>query len=972
MKCNLGKLIAVAFSLALAVTFALPASAQVYTGRIDVTLEDATGGRLPGASVDLTGPVIQSQTTDSQGQAHFLNLSVGTYTVKATLPGFNPYNNTNVQVVSNTAVPLDVKMAVAGAVETVNVTAATPLIDIKKQTITTNVTLEELQSVPSARDPWVIMQSVPSVYMDRVNVGGSESGQQSNYNAKGAMQADNTWAIDGVPVTDMGATGSSSFYYNFDSFQEMAITTGGADAQNSTGGVQLNMILKKGANTPHGDASIYFSNDSTQDVNISPTLAAAVGNNNPKIPNSNKGNRTDLYRDAGFDLGGPVVKDRLWAWGQVAQTNIRLFSLAGAPDETIFKTRSFKLDGQASNDVRGNFTFYYNNKLKFGRGASPQHPAETTWDQSGLGGGTKYFKGEGNFVGGQRLFASIKVAHVKGGFQLIAEGGDRDFYQDENGVWHNSFYNYASDRPQDYVGGDGSYFAGKHEVKFGASWRSNPVTTGQTSPASRIWTLHDQVYPRVTAEAARDTQLASEAKYVSAFVTDTVLLDRLTLTGGLRFDRQTSGLAQSSIPGVTGIASLPAINSPAVPNAYRFNNVTPRVGATYALDAAHKTIARASYAMFASQLPGTQANFISPIQYAYAYYNAIDRNGDHIAQLSEILFNEGLQGYSGFDPTDPLRLTSVNKVDPNVKAPRTHEALVGVDRELMPNLAFSATFTWRRMNDMLWQPLIGVKSTDYVQTGTLSGTLPELGSYSVPLYALRASAVPPGGGQFSTNRAGYHQRFVGLEMQLTKRMSDRWMGRLGFSTNSWTEHLDDPSVAIIDPTKAPAPDVGSRPFAGPQIDRGQVVRSATGSGKSGIYMVAPRYQIIANGLYQAPWGFNFGASVGTQQGYAEPFFQTRVSTGDPLGRKTVLLAPNADAFRLPAVTSMGARVEWKGTLAGRYNVALDLDVFNVFNSDTILGKQFDARFSMTSPTGFGQVLEIMNPRVARLGVRFFF
>jgi TonB-dependent Receptor Plug Domain. len=75
------------------------------------------------------------------------------------------------------------------------------------------------------------MQTVPTVYMDRVNVGGAESGQQSNYNAKGANEKDNTWSIDGVPITDMGATGSSAFYYDFDSFQEMAVTTGGADAR---------------------------------------------------------------------------------------------------------------------------------------------------------------------------------------------------------------------------------------------------------------------------------------------------------------------------------------------------------------------------------------------------------------------------------------------------------------------------------------------------------------------------------------------------------------------------------------------------------------------------------------------------------------------------------------------------------------------------------------------------------------------
>src|SRR5205823_575900 len=247
--------------------------------------------RLPGVTVDLTGPVNQTQVTDTQGQAHFLNLPVGTYSLKTNLPGFNPYSNTNLQVVSGVAVNLPIRLAVAGTAETITVTAATPVIDIKKETTTTNVTIDELQNIPSARDPWVVMQTVPTVYMDRVNVGGSESGQQSNYNAKGASGTDNTWAIDGVPVTDMGATGSSAFYYDFDSFQEMAITTGGADAQNATGGVQLNMVLRKGQNTPHGDARTYFENQKLQSVNISPSLAEALGNT------TGKGNRTDRYFD---------------------------------------------------------------------------------------------------------------------------------------------------------------------------------------------------------------------------------------------------------------------------------------------------------------------------------------------------------------------------------------------------------------------------------------------------------------------------------------------------------------------------------------------------------------------------------------------------------------------------------------------------------------------------------------------------
>ena len=64
-------------------------------------------------------------------------------------------------------------------------------------------TREALQELPSARDPWVVLQTIPGVIVDRVNVGGSESGQRSNYMAKGASSDENTWTLDGVVITDM-------------------------------------------------------------------------------------------------------------------------------------------------------------------------------------------------------------------------------------------------------------------------------------------------------------------------------------------------------------------------------------------------------------------------------------------------------------------------------------------------------------------------------------------------------------------------------------------------------------------------------------------------------------------------------------------------------------------------------------------------------------------------------------------------
>src|SRR5438270_5484278 len=419
MTGTFGKLAAGCAALALTLGFAATASAQVFTGRIDVVVEDSTGGRLPGVNVDLTGPVNQTQVTDAQGEAHFLNLPVGLYGLKASLSGFNTFINTSVQVATGAATPVTVRLAVAGTAETVNVTAATPIIDIKRETTTTNVTLEELQNIPTARDPWVVMQTVPTIFVDRVNVGGSESGQQSNYLGKGSVGSDNTWSIDGVPITDMGSAGSTPTYYDFDMFQEMSITTGGANAQNPTPGVQLNLVLKKGSNTPHGNARYYFENQGLQANNMDPTLARTIGGTNPECISSNFtkhcGNRTDSYKDYGFDLGGPILKDKLWAWGTIGKTNPRILTLLGTPDETILKNYAFKADGQANPNLRGNFTFFEGNKEKFGRGASPTHPPETTWNQSAP---TKYYKGEGNLVAGQNLCVAHRSAHTSRGCSL--------------------------------------------------------------------------------------------------------------------------------------------------------------------------------------------------------------------------------------------------------------------------------------------------------------------------------------------------------------------------------------------------------------------------------------------------------------------------------------------------------------------------------------------------------------------------
>jgi hypothetical protein len=950
--------------------FAVPSAAQVYTGRIDVTVTDSSGAILPGATVDLSGPQTATAPTDAKGEAHFLNLAPGTYTVVASLTGFNQYTNRNVVVATGAAVPLRAMLAVGDITQTVEVTAESPVIDPRRAATTTNVTNDELQQIPSARDPWVVLQTVPGVIVDRVNVGGAESGQQSNYQAKGAASGENTWNIDGIAITDMSALGSSPTYYDFDMFQEMNVTTGGADLQNPTPGVALNFVLKSGTNSYRGSSRIYYEDESMQANNLPDDLRASLGGT------TGKGNRISNYKDYGFELGGPIVRDRVWAWGAYGKTDVTLLTLQNTPDQTILDNRSFKATGQVTEEFRANFTFFRGDKLKYGRGAGATRPPETTWDQSGP---ATLYKGEGNLVIGNNLFLTGRYAYVDGGFALTPQGGlSTPYYTDDAGSIRGSYVHYETVRPQRNASFDGNVFRGRNEIKFGFGWRTADVDSTSIVPgSSRIVTYHDG-YPNMTAEVTvwNDTTSAS-GTYMNGYIGDTISWDRLTLNAGIRWDRQgasVNSLSQTGNP--TLPALLPDLTSTGRDDVIVWNSITPRVGLSYALDEARKTLLRGSYGAFASQLNATAGNFLSTVAYRGVYfYGVTDLNGNRVVDPAEIsgrqcndaIANAGACSYYGFDVDNPGNVGEPIHSVGDYKTPITHEFQFGVDREVLPNFGISGTFTLRQFTNFTWRNN-GLRGSDYQQIDTLTGSHPAIGSYSVPIYGVMPGRIPANRAATTySEREGYSQRYLGFELAATKRLSNRWMARLGFSTNSHREYFDSiDAVGAATTNNDPTPFV-STVGASTNQDGGTVIRTSSGSGKSAIYQVLPKYQFIINGLYQAPYGINLAANMNVRQGFATPYYRSQVATADPVAaRKSVLLVSDLDSNRLPTVTLLDLRVG-KEFAFDRARFSIDFDIFNALNSGTVLGRQFDLRVSTAN-----NVQEIMNPRVLRLGLRFNF
>ena len=185
--------------------------AQANSGNIYGSVLDASSAVLPGATVALSGATIGGRTTqsDKAGDFRFLNLDPGTNKISVTMAGFATVNR-DVIVTTGQSVNLSFSMKVAGTSEVITVSAETPVVDTKRVGTATTLSKEELSQVPQSRDPWAVLKTVPGVLVDRVNVAGNESGQQSGFVSKGSLPSDTQWNLDGVVITDFNSNGASS------------------------------------------------------------------------------------------------------------------------------------------------------------------------------------------------------------------------------------------------------------------------------------------------------------------------------------------------------------------------------------------------------------------------------------------------------------------------------------------------------------------------------------------------------------------------------------------------------------------------------------------------------------------------------------------------------------------------------------------------------------------------------------------
>ena len=954
------------------------ASAQEETGALYGTVTDTEDDLLPGVRVTLTGMgAMKVQVSDELAKFRFLKLAPGVFHLQAQLDGFGVLEYPNIDIRAGRSTSLELQLTSA-LEEVITVTAESPLLDERKVSQGTLLTQLDLEVIPTARDPWSVLNQAPGVMVDRIDIGGSHA-QQSIYTAPGVPFSENDWVIDGAQVTDMHHLGATPGYFDFDQFSQVDLSTGGNDITKATAGVSLNLVTKRGTNEFRGSARFLLTNEDLflffkeSTPNVDPGAF-------PPGQESVEGSRTQRIQDYGFEAGGPVWRDRVWLWGSMGQNEVKELRVGGFERNTSVESQSIKLNAQPSRANSLVTSWNNTDKQLPNRGLSLLTERAASWIQRGP---TALIKLEDSHVFSSSLFLTGAWSKVDSGWSLTANGciaaGGCDFapefLRDADGVRKNSNRSGSMSKPSHEWKLDGSYFFStgqtSQELKFGARLRTFEVTSIFHWPGGRDighmagenfgWPAGTGIFWAQRGEGPPVRQ-----EFTSVWLQDTLSRGSWTINAGLRYDLQNGINEPFAVPANPAMPEyLPGLDFPGNDaGGFDWKSVSPRVGITYAVGEERQTLLRASYARFASALSSFRISRLNPVDLAYATFYFLDGNGNRMWDGREEEFF--LIGWDGYDPGNPTALESPNATDPGIDPERIDEVVLAVEHAFLPELVAGVSATWRNRSDILEtrdflrEEATGVerlaRREDYVLDYSEEVVHPDGSAYTVDYYAL-ADGFEPTGGSLLLN--GDRQvEYLGATLSLTKRLSNQWMlrGFVHYGRGEWD--IPDSFFEFDDPTDADAYNDG--------IFDNDGHLWAQGGGKYGQLVLHSSWSLNLNGMYQVapnrPWGFNVAGNMYGREGYPLPFWTTYFVPG--LGWGSAQAVEKTDDFRYEDIYTMDLRLEKEFAATGSMGLTLSADVFNVFNEGYVLERDLE----LNRPTSYW-VLETLSPRIWRLGVR---
>ncbi|HUR33826.1 MAG TPA: carboxypeptidase regulatory-like domain-containing protein [Vicinamibacterales bacterium] len=917
------------------VMLALGAASASAQSAIAGVVRDASGGVLPGVTVEAASPAliekVRVTVTNDDGRYSIVDLRPGNYTVTFALAGFNTLVRSGLELPPSFNATVDAELKVGALEESITVSGAAPTIDVESVQRTTVISRDVLDALPTARNFAATGALAVGVRVNESNVGGARTGSQQRLTVHGSNALDTRVDIDGI---NMAAFGTSQNQHNDGMYQEFVVQTGALGADVAGGGVRMTLIPREGGNTFHGAIFGGYTGEGFQASNITPALQAR---------GLSAGNEVRLIYDFNGSVGGPIQKDKLWFFGsyRVAgnkMTVVNSFMPDGSPGIFDQFVQNFSARATWQATARNKFSLfqdrprksidreiesgweptraaqrrlptpYYVTAARWTSTISNQLLLQASWGANGLNREYTYQPGVRQERGTPAWYAGASRVDINRGTVTTALNNYEQRTID-------SYYGWASSL---------NYTTGTHNVKVGLEDRYGIYNIAGSMNADLIQRYRDGVpdsvivynTPRFDQEGAFKVDMD-----LGAYAQDTWKLNRLTVNPGLRLYVIKGSIA----PGVAPAGRfVPARSSAGIPHIMDFTNVAPRFGSTFDLTGNGRTVLKGSVNKYYLTMNNLY-NRYNPLASQTETRNWTDRNGDDIAQDSEL----GAGANANFGAGAARRLS------PDVEREYNWEYNLAIDRELAPGLSVTAAWFRREFYNQEKSDNLLIGPDDYTSFQTANPLTGE----AMTLYNLNRAKL----GQSDivdttvTDRGKRRVTFDGFEVQFTARMKNAtlfggWWNEKNVIVNCVG---DDPNTFLY-------------------CDQSQLD-------------IPYRHNFKLNGTYMFPYGVRAAATLQSYAGNPLAVNWTPAAGLFPGGRTqsvTVpLIAPGTKYMDRWNQVDMSVG---KTFTIGSLKFDGTLDAFNVLNSGVVLNQNQAFGSSLDVPT------EILQPRLLRLSAQFKF
>jgi hypothetical protein len=935
------------------------------------------GSAIPGVAVTLTGDVLGTKTTvtSEEGNFRFVRLLPGNYEIKFELDGFKTIIRRGIRLYASKNITLTVPMETTTIKEEVVVTGKANVVDTRRTAVGMNVTKESLQSLPSARNPWSVISMAPGVMNDVPEVGGSDSAQQSHPQSGGSRYSDTVWSVDGIDNSSMVTAGTSTGYLDVNNYEELQVTTSGMDITAMTGGIQINFVSKRGGNRMSGDFHLYAEDKAWEMKHDAPEAPPITNYVTPGV------NRLYQY---GVSLGGPIKKDKLWFFGAYSIQDIHARAMNNDESAAVLTNGYVKLNAQFGNTTA---EFHLSYDKKYNQAYMPNQ----SWDRAQATTDTLRVQNMPNYYWYGTLEQVLGKLMLTGKFGVIRQdcnfdpngsnidpltghevGNEMSRYSTRNYIRQSgSANNWWSVYDQVNAQLEGNLFVEKtlgadHEVRFGVEYNNIDTVSHTLAPNQRVG--YFKWYGDFTSSYGLwlrpDNEIDTGLTRLSAYLADTLTFKRLTVNLGLRYDSQAPRINEYTMPGFTwrdtqdpahdGQALYPEWLGPLTVhefNAPNYTSFSPRLSLSYDLSGDGKNVVKLSLARYGSRFGLIDG--VNPLLPNGGGFREIDvywyDDGDGIPTYNEMAYGGyDYYAYANYCTSIDYKTGRMNaQFADTYNTPLLDEVTLSFEKQLAEDLAVAVTGFYKKQHNDIRQ--VGIMEDGSIETKDnwyMAGTETVNGK-QVNYWDRHEVPV----GTYFTNYKKNYNRYLALQLSLTKKFSGKWMADASFIWQDWKNIQFEEET--FDMTNF---DYWNN---SPYSPRG--VRGSTD-----VY-VNSRWQFKLAGLYQLPWDVSVSIALSAQEGYvlANYIESENKQTG---GSYFSVYEPDKKFGddRLPAFMTVNLGLEKKFQLGsdGKTSATIFVDAYNVTNNDAII-----ARGAVFESSTFGKVTRMLNPGLFQFGVR---